>query len=65
VPGFDRRSAQIADQTGQVHFCVASLEAALERGSQAALGLGITRALAEEIGITTLLADGSSSFSSK
>jgi hypothetical protein len=41
------------------------LEAALERGSQAALGLGITSALAEEIGITTLLADGSSSFSSK
>src|SRR5262245_42730765 len=42
---------QLAQHSGQVHFPVAGLEAALERGLKAALGLGLTGPLAEEVGI--------------
>src|SRR5712691_3713630 len=50
---FDRWSIQVAKQPGQVHFRLSGLEAALQRGSEPALGLGIAQALAEEIGIAT------------
>jgi transposase len=42
---------QVAQEPGQVHFCVSGLEAVLQRGLEPALCLAVTRALAEQIGI--------------
>src|SRR5262245_57411760 len=44
---------QVAQQAGQVHFRLSGLKAALQRGLEPALGLGVARALAKEIGIAT------------
>src|SRR5262249_54142584 len=51
ITAHDIRSiiCQVAQQTGQIQFRVARLQAALERGLQPALNLGVARALAEEI----------------
>ncbi len=42
-----------SQHAGQVQFGVSGLEAALERGLESALGFGVARTLAEEIGIAT------------
>src|SRR5713101_1984824 len=47
--------SQVAQQTRERHFPISGLEAALDRGLNAALGLGVPGALAEEIRIATEL----------
>jgi hypothetical protein len=41
--------SQVAQHAGEVHFRVPGLEAALDRGLDPALGLGLAQALAEEV----------------
>ena len=43
--------SQVAQQPAQVQFRVSGLEAALQRGFDPALGLGVAYAFAKEIGI--------------
>jgi hypothetical protein len=49
----DSMIRQVAQQPGQVHFRVSGLQAALQRGLQSVLNLGVARARAEEIRIAT------------
>ena len=45
------RVGQVAQHPAQGHFRISGLEAALHRGSDPALRLGVEHALAEEIGV--------------
>ncbi|MGB6316923.1 MAG: hypothetical protein WBG13_30855 [Pseudolabrys sp.] len=47
----------LAQQPGQVHFRVAGLKAALERGLDALLGREVAYTIGEEIGIATEVFD--------
>ena len=49
--------SQVAQHSGQGHFRISGLEAALHRGSDPALGLGVAHTLAEESGIATEVLD--------